>query len=71
MRPGGNPELKKHQFSQKYDWGKSCKAQVALRIPQDWKDRLYAVDGWQEKLRETIAELIEENPIAEAEGEKN
>ena len=60
-RPGGNPDLKRHQFEQKYDWSESCKVTIGLRIPRGWKDKLYAVEGWQEKLREAIVEIVEES----------
>ena len=60
-RPGGNPELEKYQFKQKYGWEKSCNVTIGLRVPKDWKDRLYAVEGWQEKLRGALAQILEES----------
>ena len=60
-RPGGNPELEKYQFKQKYGWEESCKVTIGLRIPKDWKDRLNAVEGWQEKLRGALAQILEES----------
>ena len=60
-RPGGNPELEKYQFKQKYGWEESCKVTIGLRVPKDWKDRLYAVEGWQEKLRGAIAQILQES----------
>ena len=60
-RLGGNPDLKKYQFKQKYNWEESCKVTIGLRVPPDWKDKLYAIEGWQEKLREAIVQIVEES----------
>ena len=60
-RPGGNPDLEKYQFEQKYGWEESCNVTIGLRVPKDWKDRLYALDGWQEKLRGALAQILEES----------
>ena len=68
-RPGGNPDLKKYQFEQKYDWSESCKVTIGLRVPRDWKDRLYVIEGWQEKLREAIAQILEESQEEKNESE--
>jgi hypothetical protein len=60
-RPGGNPELKKYQFEQKYNWGESCTEQVSLRIPPSMKAAIKAgkIEDWQEIARQAIAAELE------------
>ncbi len=59
-RPGGNPELNKHQFDQKYRWDEPCTAQLGLRLPPSLSKELKQIDNWQEKIRHAIADLVEE-----------
>lgn len=56
----GNPDIYKYGF--KTDREESCTAQINVRIPPSHKAKLKQVKGWQEKLRETINELISEAP---------
>lgn len=58
-RPGGNPELEKYQFEQKYDWSEPCSAKMTLRLPPSQYAKLKEIDCWQEKVREAIASLLE------------
>ena len=63
-RPGGNPDLEKYQFKQKYDWKEPCSAQLTLRIPPSLKEKLKKVDGWQEKVREAILKIAQNHEVA-------
>ncbi|MEO1801128.1 MAG: hypothetical protein AAFR62_12005 [Cyanobacteria bacterium J06629_2] len=60
-RPGGNPEITKFSFQQKYDWGESCTAKITLRLPPSLDEKLKNIDGWQEFARQAIAKAIEES----------
>ena len=55
-RPGGNPDLEKFQF--KTDKSEPCTAYLGLRIPPSELQRLKAIKGWQDILREKIKEII-------------
>jgi hypothetical protein len=59
-RPGGNPELKKYQFQQKYDWDEPCTSRLVLRVPESMKLSLQEINGWQELVRKAIAERLNE-----------
>ena len=59
-RPGGNPELEKYQFQQKYDWGESCTERIAVRLPPTLNRELKKVENWQEFTRQAIAKALEE-----------
>ena len=61
-RPGGNPELKKYQFQQKYDWNEPCSERMTLRLPASMKEAIKAgvIEDWQEVARVAIAKAIEE-----------
>ncbi len=56
-RPGGNPELVKHQFQQKYDWDEPCNAKMTLMLPASMKQAIKdgAIENWQETCRQAIA----------------
>ena len=60
-RPGGNPELKKYQFEQKYDWEESCTERMQLRMPPSMKAAIKAglIEDWQEVARRAIAAELE------------
>ena len=58
-RPGGNPEIAKYGFKQKYDWDEPCSAKMTLRLPPSQYEKLKQLDNWQEKVREAIASLLE------------
>jgi hypothetical protein len=61
-RPGGNPDLKDHQFQSKHD--EPCTAQVNIRVSPSLKAKLAKVPGAQDKIRAAM-EAIAEEPIAE------
>jgi hypothetical protein len=58
-RPGGNPDLEKHQFKSLEDEPKT--EGIYLRITPTDKERLKNVKDWQEKLRQKLKEIISEN----------
>ena len=58
-RPGGNPELEKYQFKQKYDWEEPCSSRLVLRVPESMKLSLQKINGWQELVRRAIAAELE------------
>lgn len=55
-RPGGNPDLKKYQFSTDKD--EACTAHLQLRIAPSQMEKLKAIDGWRDILRKKIDEII-------------
>ena len=59
-RPGGNPEITKFSFKQKYDWGESCTERIAVRLPPTLERKLKKVENWQEFTRQAIAKALEE-----------
>ena len=67
-RPGGNPELEKYQFEQKYDWAESCTEKMTIRMPPSMKAAIKAgkVKDWQEVARKAIAAALEEKPPEKA-----
>ncbi len=58
-RPGGNPDLEKFQFKQKYDWDEPCTALVAVRVPPKISEEFKKLPNWQERLRKAIARELE------------
>ncbi len=60
-RPGGNPELKKYQFQQKYDWDEPCNEKMTLKMPLGMKAAIKAgvIENWQEVCRKAIAAELE------------
>ena len=65
-RPGGNPELEKYQFKQKYEWDQPCSEKISLRVPLFLKEAIKAgkIEDWQEVARQAIAAALEEKPAA-------
>lgn len=61
-RPGGNPEITKYSFQQKYDWNEPCSERMTLRLPASMKEAIKtgAIEDWQEVARQAIAKAIEE-----------
>lgn len=59
-RPGGNPEIAKFRFKQKYDWGESCTERIAVRLPPTLAKKLKNIENWQEFTRQAIAAAIKE-----------
>ena len=58
-RPGGNPDLVKYQFKQKYDWDEPCTTRLVLKVPASMKLALQEINGWQEMVRKAIAAELE------------
>ena len=58
-RPGGNPDIVKYGFKQQYDWDEPCSAKMSLRMPPTLYQELKTVPGWQEKVRQAIASIVE------------
>ena len=60
-RPGGNPEIKKYGFKQKYDWLEPCNEKMTLRLPASLKVAIKAglIEDWQEVARKAIAAELE------------
>jgi hypothetical protein len=60
-RPGGNPELEKYHFEQKYDWDEPCTEKMTLRLPPSMKAAIKAgeISDWQEVARQAIATELE------------
>jgi hypothetical protein len=58
-RPGGNPDLKKFQFST--DNEESNTALLAVRIAPSQLEKLKAIKDWQDILREKIREILAES----------
>ena len=59
-RPGGNPEITKYSFKQKYDWNESCTAKLTLRLPPSLNSRLKEQENWTEFARVAIAKALDE-----------
>ena len=62
-RPGGNPDITKYSFAQKYDWDEPCTDRMQLRMPPNMKAAIKAgkIEDWQEVARQAIAKAIEES----------
>jgi hypothetical protein len=59
-RPGGNPNIAKFGFTQKYDWDEPCNEKMTLRLPNSMKTAIKAgvIKDWQEVCRQAIATEI-------------
>ncbi len=70
-RPGGNPELAKYQFEQRYTWDEPCTAKLSMRVPPSMLEELKSLPNWQELVRQAIAAklsaIASESEKAEAE----
>jgi hypothetical protein len=58
-RPGGNPEIAKYSFKQKYEWDEPCSAKMTLRLPPSLYKQIKQVPDWQEEVRQAIALIVE------------
>ena len=60
-RPGGNPDITKYSFKQKYEWDEPCNEKMTLRLPSSMKAAIKAglVKDWGEVCRRAIAAEIE------------
>ena len=54
----GNYELYKHGF--KSDKEEAYTAQISIRIPPTFKERLVKIPDWRNRVRELIFEFVEE-----------
>lgn len=61
--------MKKKRFSKKFieqryqkahNWEESCTAHIGLKVPPSMKEALREIDNWNEKLRQAIAQMIEQ-----------
>ncbi len=59
-RPGGNPDLEQHQYQQRYNWDEPCTAQFNIRLPPSLLAELKQIDNYQEKVRQAIAFIVEQ-----------
>lgn len=59
-RPGGNPDISKHGFKQKFDWDEPCSEVITLRVPPWMKTAIKSklIENWQELVRQMLAQLI-------------
>jgi hypothetical protein len=71
MANPGCPQLKPYQYKKKYDWPERCDTLLTLRIPKSMKKAVDQgkAEGWQERVRRLLAEMIEESE-SEAEEEE-
>ena len=60
-RPGGNPDITKYSFKQKFDWEESCTEKMTLRMPPSMKAAIKSglIEDWGEVCRKAIAAEIE------------
>ena len=63
-RPGGNPDISKYAFKQKYQWSQSCTETLAFRVPPAMKSAVKSEElDWQEICRHAIADALKEKGI--------
>ncbi len=63
-RPGGNPDISKYAFKQKYQWSQSCTETLAFRVPPAMKSALKSEQlNWQEICRKAIADALKDKGI--------
>lgn len=55
-RPGGNPDLKKHQFTT--DKTEPCNANLQVKVPVSLKDAIAKKPDWQDWVRKILAENL-------------
>ena len=53
----GNPNWEKTSF--KTERKESCNVSLGLKIPASLNANLKAIDGWQDKVRKTLEQLVE------------
>ncbi len=58
MRPGGNPELKEHQY--KTTRAEPLTAQMVLKLTESMLQKLKSQKNWQNLVRGAIAEKLEQ-----------
>ena len=59
-RPGGNPDIAKYGFKQKYDWAEPCTEKMSLRMPPSMRQAIKngEIEDWQEVARLAIADAL-------------
>ena len=60
-RPGGNPDLAKHQYTTKREKEDKCVKLISLRVPKR-QEAIKKIANWQDLLREKIDEILKEYP---------
>ena len=70
-RPGGNPEISKYSFKQKYDWDEPCSAKMTLRLPPSLYEQIRQIPDWQEEVRQAIAFIVESEKSSTEEEKEN
>ena len=70
-RPGGNPEISKYSFKQKYDWDEPCSAKMTLRLPPSLYEQIRQIPDWQEEVRQAIAFIVESEKFSTEEEKEN
>jgi hypothetical protein len=58
-RPGGNPDLVKHQFTT--DREEPCSERIQIRLPRSLKERIQEIPNWPEWARITLAEKLNDS----------
>jgi hypothetical protein len=59
-RPGGNPDLKRYQFST--DRPEPLTEKLSMRISAAMRSRLSAMENWHEFVRQAIQKALDELP---------
>jgi hypothetical protein len=57
-RPGGNPDLRQHEFKASGDESNNCR--MSIWIPKSMKDKLDALEHKPEFVRRAIAKALRE-----------
>ncbi len=70
-RPGGNPDIGKYSFKQKYDWDVPCTAKMSLRLPPSLYEQIKQIPNWQEEVRQAIAMIVESENSSTKEEKEN
>jgi hypothetical protein len=58
-RPGGNPDLVKHQYTT--ERAEPCSDRIQIRMPSSLVERIKSIPDWPEWARKTLAENIKDN----------
>ncbi len=70
-RPGGNPEIVKYSFKQKYEWDEPCSAKMTLRLPPSLYEQIKQIPNWQEEVRQAIAIIVDAENSSTKEEKEN
>lgn len=69
--PYSTEHLEPYQFKKKYGWDEPCTEKVNFRVPKSMKESLKNIKGWQEILRQALAEAIEEQELSKYDNPNN